>query len=145
MAIVAAGFGLGESQQLDGRRSAQWAVRYCDFRSLLAEKREHLELGGGEQHRVRFQLRLFHFNISPECRVHAGGELIFSGAGIQQSSVLQTFGAGEAGQIVFNNTSTAGHATIGTGGELMGSAGGQTIFNDSSTADSATLVAYGGS
>ena len=50
---------------------------------------------------------------------------------------MQTFVAGEAGQIIFNNTSTAGHATIGTGGA--------TIFTDSSTADSATLVAYGGS
>ena len=66
-----------------------------------------------------------------------GGELIFSGAGIDnQSSVLQTFAAGEAGQIIFNNTSTAGRATITNGGA--------TIFNDSSTADSATLVAYGG-
>src|SRR6478609_6596763 len=82
----------------------------------------------------------FTFIVSPYCLGCAppGGELIFSGAGIDnQSSVLQTFVAGEAGQIIFNNTSTAGHATIGTGGA--------TIFTDSSTADSATLVAYGGS
>ena len=37
MAIVAAGLRLGEPQQLDGRWPAEWAVRYCDFRSLLAE------------------------------------------------------------------------------------------------------------
>src|SRR3954447_16393743 len=77
----------------------------------------------------------FTLHISPDGVL--GGELIFSGAGIEnQSSVLQTFAAGEAGQIIFNNTSTFGHATITNGGA--------TIFNDSSTADSATLVAYGG-
>jgi len=81
----------------------------------------------------------FTFIISPHCLgcPPSGGELIFSGAWIDnQSSVLQTFAAGEAGQIIFNNISTAGHATITNGGA--------TIFNDSSTADSATLVAYGG-
>ena len=80
----------------------------------------------------------FNLGISP-------GELIFSGTGISNhSSVLQTFVAGEAGQIIFNNTSTAGHATIFNGGELMGSVGGKTTFNDSSSAGSATLVASGG-
>jgi hypothetical protein len=75
----------------------------------------------------------------------SGGELIFSGRGvINNNGVLQTFVAGEAGQIIFNNTSTAGHATIFSGGDLMGSVGGQTIFNDSSTAGGATLVASGG-
>jgi hypothetical protein len=89
----------------------------------------------------------FTFNISPECLgcTPPGGELIFSGTGIQQqNSVLQTFVAGEAGQIIFNNTSTAGNATIGSGGELMGSVGGQIVFNDSSTAASATLAVSGG-
>jgi hypothetical protein len=89
----------------------------------------------------------FTFNISPECLgcPPPGGELIISGTGIQQqNSVLQTLVAGESGQIIFNNTSTAGHATIISGGDLMGSIGGQTIFNDSSTAERATLVASGG-
>ena len=75
----------------------------------------------------------------------SGAELIFSGRGvINNNGVLQTFVAGEAGQIIFNNTSTAGHTSIFNGGDLMGSVGGQTIFNDSSTAGSATLVASGG-
>jgi hypothetical protein len=77
----------------------------------------------------------FHFSIS-------GSELIISGRGIINNGVLQTFVAGQAGQIIFNNTSTAGHATIANG--AAEAVGGKTIFNDSSTAGSATLVAYGG-
>ena len=89
----------------------------------------------------------FTLNISPYCPgcPGSGGKLIISGTGVtNNNSVLQTFVAGEAGQIIFNNTSTAGHATIINGGELMGAVGGQTIFNDSSTAESAILVANGG-
>jgi hypothetical protein len=86
----------------------------------------------------------FTLNI-PRDASGAAGELIFSGTGITNNSgVLQTFVAGESGQIIFNNTSTAGDATVFNGGELMGGVGGKTIFNDSSTADSATLVANGG-
>ena len=86
----------------------------------------------------------FTLNIPPDGSGVAG-ELMFSGTGINDnSSVLQTFVAGESGQIIFNNTSTAGNATIFNGGELMGSVGGKTIFNDSSTAESATLAANGG-
>ena len=49
-----------------------------------------------------------------------GGELIISGTGIRQdSSVLQTFTASDGGQIIFNNMSTAGHATIRSGGNFM--------------------------
>ena len=67
-----------------------------------------------------------------------GGELIISGTGIRQdSSVLQTFVTGYLGQIIFNNTSTAGGATIINSGN--------TIFNDSSSAGSAILVGSGGS
>ena len=115
MAIVTAGLRLGEPQQLDGRWPAEWAVRYCDFRSLLAERREHFELCRGEQHRVQLGPASFNFSI-------LGSELIVSGTGIQQhNSVLQTFvAAGNGGQIVFNNTSTAGHATIiSAGDDLM--------------------------
>ena len=69
-----------------------------------------------------------------------GGELIISGTGItNNNAVLQTFGGG----IIFNNTSTAGHASIGSGGGIMG-LGSQITFNDSSTAGSATLIAAGG-
>jgi hypothetical protein len=76
-----------------------------------------------------------------------GSGLTVSGTGIQQhNSVLQTFvAAGDGGQIIFNNTSTAGHATIiSAGDDFNGTGSGQTIFNDSSTAESATLVANGG-
>jgi len=89
----------------------------------------------------------FTFNISPECSgcTPPGGELIFSGTWISnQNNVLQSFGAGDRGQITFNNTSTAGHATIGSGGGIMGLFGSQIIFNDSSTAESSTLGAGGG-
>ena len=89
----------------------------------------------------------FTFNISPECPgcTPSGGELIFSGTGIDdQSHVLQSFGAGDRGQIIFNNASSAGHASIGSGGGIMGLYGSQITFNDSSTAGSAILGAGGG-
>jgi hypothetical protein len=89
----------------------------------------------------------FTFNISPECPGCSppGGELIFSGTGISNhNNVLQTFVAGDRSQIIFNNTSTAGHASIGSGGGIMGDFGSQIIFNDSSTAEGAILGAGGG-
>jgi hypothetical protein len=89
----------------------------------------------------------FTFNISPECPgcPPPGGELIISGTGIDnQNNVLQTFIADDRGQIIFNNTSTAGHANIGSGGGIMGDFGSQITFNDSSTAGSAILGAGGG-
>ena len=76
-----------------------------------------------------------------------GSGLTVSGTGIQQhNSVLQTFvAAGNGGQIIFNNRSTAGHATIiSAGDDFNGTGSGQTIFNDSSTAESAILFANGG-
>jgi hypothetical protein len=79
----------------------------------------------------------FTLNVSPYCPgcQPPGGELILNGAGVLIFNGLpQTFVGGEGGQIIFNNTSTAGHATIR----------GNSIFNASSTAGSATLVAYGG-
>ena len=70
-----------------------------------------------------------------------GSELTFSGAGVTNNSgTYQSFWAGEAGQIIFNNASTAGDATIIAGGR-PGSISGKIIFNDSSTAGSATLFA----
>ncbi len=88
----------------------------------------------------------FTLNISPS-GPGVGGELIFSGTGIQEhNSVLQSFvAAGDGGQIIFNNTSTAGDATIiSAGDDFNGTGYGTSIFNDLSTADSATLVAGGG-
>jgi hypothetical protein len=88
----------------------------------------------------------FTLNVSPS-DPGVRGELIFSGTGIQEhNSVLQTFvAAGKGGQIIFNNTSTAGEATIISAGDDFNGAGyGTTIFNDLSTAGSATLVAGGG-
>jgi hypothetical protein len=80
----------------------------------------------------------FHFSIS-------GGELVFSGPGIQDNNaVLQTFSADETGRIIFNHTSTAGHAIITSGADFGARVGGKTIFNHSSTAGSSILVAGGG-
>jgi len=84
----------------------------------------------------------FRLIISPPpclgCPGGPGGELTFNGTGItSDSSALQTFVTGYLGQIIFNNTSTAGGATIINSGN--------TIFNDSSSAGSAILVASGGS
>ena len=48
---------------------------------------------------------------------------------------------------IFNDTSTAGHATITNQGGIgidQASLGGATIFEDSSTADGAILIANGG-
>ena len=74
-----------------------------------------------------------------------GGELTISGTGIRQdSSVLQTFAASDGGQVIFNNMSTAGHATFRSGGNFYGIFGSKIVFDDSSTAGSATLVAGGG-
>ena len=74
-----------------------------------------------------------------------GGELIISGTGIiDNSSVLQTLAADNLGQIIFNNTATAGDARIISGGGSDTTCSGKTTFNDSSTAASAILIANGG-
>ena len=87
----------------------------------------------------------FTLNISPG-EPGVGGKLIISGTGIHDSnSVLQNFAVGAPGQIIFNNSSTAGHATFTNYGAFYSVGVGKTIFNDSSTAGSATLVARGGS
>jgi hypothetical protein len=76
----------------------------------------------------------FNINVS-------GSELIFSGTGVTNNSgTYQSFWAGEAGQIIFNNASTASDATIIAGGR-PGNISGKIIFNDSSTAGSANLAA----
>ncbi len=71
----------------------------------------------------------------------SGSELTFSGTGVTNNSgTYQSFWAGEAGQIIFNNASTAGDATIIAGGR-PGNISGKIIFNESSTAGSANLFA----
>ena len=68
-------------------------------------------------------------------------ELTFSGTGVTNNSgTYQFFWAGNEGQIIFNNTSSAGDALILAGGR-PGSITGKIIFNDSSTAASAGLSA----
>ena len=74
----------------------------------------------------------------------SGGELIISGTGvINNSSVLQTFVARNAGQIIFNNASTAAsaHMSIVNGGFSISSEDttGSTIFNDTSSAAGASI------
>jgi len=70
------------------------------------------------------------------------GELIISGTGVtNNSSALQNFVAGEAGQIIFNNTSTAASAQMSIYNYVAGfGVGGQTIFNDRSSAAGASIV-----
>ena len=85
----------------------------------------------------------FIFNISPSGAF--GGELIISGTGVTNNSgVLQTFVASEAGQIIFNNTSTAASARMNIykgfprvrHRQISNS---QAIFNDTSSAAGASI------
>ena len=99
-----------------------------------------------EVNSVVFNSNSFTLTIAPQCPgcPPIGGELIISGSGVANNSgVLQTFVIDGEGQMIFNNTSTAGDVTIISSGAIL-SDGGQTIFNDSSTAGSAILVAGGG-
>ena len=84
----------------------------------------------------------FTLNIPPDCVGCSGGELIISGTGVtNNSSVLQTFVAGEAGQIIFNNASTAASAQMSIVNYDLGfGVGGQTVFNDTSSAAGASIV-----
>jgi hypothetical protein len=83
----------------------------------------------------------FTLSIPPYCVGCSGGELIISGTGvINNNSVLQSFVAGEAGQIIFNNTSTAASAQMSIYNYDAGfGVGGQTIFNDGSSAAGASI------
>jgi hypothetical protein len=82
----------------------------------------------------------FTLNISPG-EPGTGGELIISGTGVtNNNSVLQTVVVGEAGQITFNNTSTAATAQMHIVNYDLGfGVGGQTIFNDTSSAAGASI------
>jgi hypothetical protein len=82
----------------------------------------------------------FTLNISPG-EPGTGGELIISGTGVtNNNSVLQTVVVGEAGQIIFNNTSTAATAQMHIVNYDLGfGVGGQTIFNDTSSAAGASI------
>ncbi|TMP92103.1 MAG: hypothetical protein E6L08_09200 [Verrucomicrobia bacterium] len=83
----------------------------------------------------------FTLNIPADCFGCSGGELIISGTGVtNNNSVLQTFVVGEAGQIIFNNTSTAATAQMRIVNYDLGfGVGGQTIFNDTSSAAGASI------
>ena len=73
-----------------------------------------------------------------------GGELIISGAGVNNnSSVEQNFRAANLGQIIFNNASTAAstHMSIVNGDrDCLGVSTGSTIFNGTSSAGGASIV-----
>ena len=75
------------------------------FAQSSQSMREHLDVGGGEQHRVQLRLRLFLFLI-----ILGRAELIISGTGIiNNNSVLANLRK-RMGQIIFNNTATAASA-----------------------------------
>jgi hypothetical protein len=95
-----------------------------------------------------FNSNSFLFNISP--RGTFGGELIVSGAGVtNNNSVLQTFIVRNQGQIIFNNASTAGTASMSIANGSTPSSDedstGYTIFNDTSSAGGASIQNYSAS
>jgi hypothetical protein len=75
------------------------------------------------------------------------GELIISGTGVtNNSSVSQTFEAGNSGQIIFNNASTAASAhmsIVNAGANPYEDFNGYTSFNDSSSAAGASISNVG--
>ena len=83
----------------------------------------------------------FTLNVS-QSAPGVGGELIFSGTGVQNnSSVSQTFGTADGGQLIFNNASTAASAYM----SISNSADyypGFTIFNDTSSAAGASIYNF---
>ena len=73
-----------------------------------------------------------------------GGELIISGPGIiNNSSVLQTFETNDRGRMIFNNTATAASAQMRIVNLYGGGFSGQTIFNDTSSAGHASIINTG--
>ncbi len=86
----------------------------------------------------------FNLSIIFECNaVSCEGQLVISGTGVtNNSSVLQTFVARNAGQIVFNNASTAASAhmsIVNRGANPSEDFNGSTTFNDSSSAAGASI------
>jgi hypothetical protein len=77
----------------------------------------------------------------------SGCDLIISGTGVtNNNSVLQTFEAGNSGQIIFNNASTAAGAHMSIFNRAVYTDGGwegYTIFNDSSSAAGASIFNSG--
>ncbi len=89
----------------------------------------------------------FTLNISPSAP-GVGGELIISGTGVANNgSVLQSFGTGAGGQIIFNNTSTAASARMNIynppASVIDSISNSQTIFNDTSSAAGASISNFG--
>jgi len=100
-----------------------------------------------EVHSIVFSSNAASFTLSIPPYGVIGGELIISGTGvINNSGVLQTFDAGDSGQIVFNNASTAASARM----QIVNHAGpnyvpaGLTVFNDTSSAAGASIVNVSG-
>ena len=74
-----------------------------------------------------------------------GSQLIISGTGMtNNSSALQTFVAGDAGQIIFNNTATAEAATLVAYGGDYGFTSGGILFNGTSTGGTARVKVFRG-
>ena len=85
----------------------------------------------------------FGLSVSPSAP-GVGGKLIFSGTGVaNNSSVLQSFGTAEGGQLIFNNTSTAASARMNIynspASAFSSISNSQTIFNDTSSAGGASI------
>jgi hypothetical protein len=86
----------------------------------------------------------YDFSIGACSGASCGGQLIISGAGVDNnSSVGQNFQAANGGQIIFNNASTAAsaHMSIVNGGRGYPEVStGYTIFNDTSSAGGASIA-----
>ena len=120
------------------------AVRHRDVRSVFANRSGRLDLGRGEQPRVHLESSSFTFNISPDggltrayrlisgagrqqkqrfanFLVRNGGQLVFNNASTAanaQMSIcngcLANSGEDSTGETIFNGTSSAAGASIGT-------------------------------
>src|SRR5438477_54418 len=88
----------------------------------------------------------FTITVDPTITLTISGTGITNGSGITQNFVTAVDGSGNEGFIAFTNGATAGSMTSFTnnGGTVSGASGGFTRFNDTSTAGSATLIANGG-
>jgi len=86
----------------------------------------------------------FTFDISPFGAF--GGEIIISGTGVTNNgSVAQTFVAGNGGQIVFNNASSAASAHMSILNGAAQDTTSYTIFNDTSSAAGASIENFSAS
>jgi autotransporter-associated beta strand protein len=84
----------------------------------------------------------FTITATPDLALTISGVGITNNSGLTQNFVTAVNGAGSFGTIRFQNNATAGSMTSFTnnGSTVSGADGGRTIFNDSSTAGSATIT-----